>query len=110
MLEARREKEEREERAMEARRNKEEKRKRQKNEINIYVNARSIDSKLPLIALVVNNCESILRVKSMIASEVGISTQEMIICGGKGEELNDEDSLAVCNVVFGNMIYINRRC
>jgi hypothetical protein len=42
-----------------------------KQEIPICVNARSVDSKLSPIGQVANSCESILRVKSMIASKVG---------------------------------------
>jgi len=110
---AKRDKEEREERARFAKRDREERSRverekererviRQKieggKEITVYVNTRAIDRKLGPIKLDVNSRDSILRVKSMIESVVGLTTHEMIISNARDEEMSDEKSLAMCNI------------
>ena len=61
------------------------------------------------IKLVVNSRDSILRVKSMIESVVGLTTHEMIISNARDEEMSDEKSLAMCNVKMGSFVIIKRR-
>jgi hypothetical protein len=121
---AKRDKEEREERARVAKRDREERSRvereeererviRQKieggKEITVYVNTRAIDRKLGPIKLDVNSRDSILRVKLMIESVVGLTTHEMIISNARDEEMSDEKSLAMCNVKMGSFVIIKRR-
>jgi acetolactate synthase regulatory subunit len=121
---AKRDKEEREERARVAKRDREERSRvereeeserviRQKieggKEITIYVNAWAIDRKLGHIKLVVNSRDSILLVKSMIESVVGLTTHEMIISNASDEEMSDEKSLAMYKVAMGTFVIIKRR-
>jgi hypothetical protein len=78
-------------------------------EITVYVNTRAIDRKLGPIKLDVNSRDSILRVKLMIESVVGLTTHEMIISNARDEEMSDEKSLAMCNVKMGSFVIIKRR-
>ena len=121
---AKRDKEEKEERARVVKRDREERSRvereeetarviRQKieggKEITVYVNTRAIDRKLGPIKLDMNSRDSILRVKSMIESVVGLNTHEMIISNARDEEMSDEKSLAMCNVKMGSFVIIKRR-
>ena len=58
----------------------------------------AIDRKLGHIKLVVNSRDSILLVKSMIESVVGLTTHEMIISNASDEEMSDEKSLLAVSV------------
>jgi phosphotransacetylase len=78
-------------------------------ESTVYVNTRAIDRKLLPIKLVVNSRDSILRVKSMIESVVGLTTHEMIISNACDEEMSDEKSLAMCKVALGSFVFVKRR-
>ena len=62
------------------------------------------------IKLVVNSRGSILQVKPVIESVVGLTTHRMIIISNASdEEMSEEKSLAMCKVVMGTFIFIKRR-
>ena len=73
-------------------------------EITVYFNTKAIDRKLLPI-----NRDSILRVKSMIESVVGLTTHEMIISNASDEEMSGEKSLAMCKVALGSFVFVKRR-
>ncbi len=74
----------------------------------VYVNAKAIDPKLVRIKLDANSRDSILRVKQMLESVVGLTTHEMIITNASDEEMSDEKSLAMCQVAMGTFILVKR--
>ena len=68
-----------------------------------------IDRNLVHIKLAMDSRDSILRMKLMIESVVGLTTHEMIISNARDEEMSDEKSLAMCRVEMGSFVIIKRR-
>ena len=68
-----------------------------------------IDRKLVHIKLAMDSRDSILRMKLMIESVVGLTTHEMTISNTSDKEMSEEKSLAMCKVAMGTFIFIKRR-